>query len=398
MSGILLCSECFTAHAIGSEVETIAIAPNSYNAYLYWFSNGYNQTYDPSVIENNQESVNFSITGSESSSQSLGYITGCLTVPAGSQNNTAYNLTTGCNVNQTTPINLTISNGNTTVDESVTGSVSSLNAIIYNYKLPWLSGTYVHEKNFVNSKSIYINGISDTYISFYSSKNLFRGSSAQLAGLANYYVNPDLPAEITASRVNYATPNAYFCTLRLHADLKNNQGYTLITLDFPSIDNDTKIIPLYVGNGADLDDNTKTVYNIQTNAEKTLIEQTQDQTKSLVSNQNSIWNQQNSTTQISELKDTSDGLISSGNEKFRNLLYPIQWVADEALSLANAPSTGQVTLPAIFSNDYWVLDLTSIENNLPEAWAFIQNMCRLAVAGYLIYGLINTFRGGVNDS
>ena len=105
-----------------------------------------------------------------------------------------------------------------------------------------------------------------------------------------------------------------------------------------------------------------------------------------------------STDEISNLGDVSDGIIDTGTEKMGDLLFPIQHVIDTADELANVNATGQVRLPAIFANDeYWVLDLTVFERKLPQAWTFIQSLCQLAVAIYMIHGLYNLIAGGLND-
>lgn len=411
MSGILLCSECFTAHAV--EYDTYYIPPETYLAYQYWFDYGFNSIYDINLTE----TATFSMveTVSETTQHATGYgqTSGCLYVPPGSQNNTAYNLTTGCGAG-TGNVTTTISEGTETTTGQNVASIGSTQKIWYNYKLPWLSASSItHDTSYNSSRRFEMPNGTGThfYISLYTSKNLW-STSAQYQNNINIYLDPNYDGEIKVSKtysVYYG--GFYYWIFDIESVKVNNQRITF-SFDFPAIDANTQIIPGYMGVGNGLTDDQKSSFGIVTNLENTIYSSSEDiqqtfadqslltreEIDKIYERQARIWWQQNDTTGISDLQNTSDGLISSGNEKFRNLLYPIQWVADEALSLANAPSTGQVTLPAIFSDDYWILDLTSIENNLPDAWAFIQNMCRLAVAVYLIYGLINTFRGGVNDS
>lgn len=104
-----------------------------------------------------------------------------------------------------------------------------------------------------------------------------------------------------------------------------------------------------------------------------------------------------------EMMDTSDSaqistdgneLVEDADEKFGDLFFPLQHAVDTAHDLANVNATGVIRLPAIFKDDYWYLDLTVIERNLPQAWTFIQSLCQLAVAIYMIKGLYNLFFGG----
>lgn len=104
-----------------------------------------------------------------------------------------------------------------------------------------------------------------------------------------------------------------------------------------------------------------------------------------------------------EMMDTSDSaqistdgnaLVDDADEKFGDLFFPLQHAVDTAHDLANVNATGVIRLPAIFKDDYWYLDLTVIERNLPQAWSFIQSLCQLAVAIYMIKGLYNLFFGG----
>lgn len=104
------------------------------------------------------------------------------------------------------------------------------------------------------------------------------------------------------------------------------------------------------------------------------------------------------TSDSSKIQTDGDALVNDADEKFGDLFFPLNHAIETANDMANVNATGIIRLPAIFSNgDYWYLDLTQIEQNLPEAWSFIQSLCQLAVSIYLIHGLYSLFFGGKED-
>lgn len=109
-------------------------------------------------------------------------------------------------------------------------------------------------------------------------------------------------------------------------------------------------------------------------------------------------NEMMDTSDSSKIQTDGDALVNDADEKFGDLFFPLNHAIETANDLANVNATGVIRLPAIFSDgDYWYLDLTQIEQNLPEAWTFIRSLCQLAVAIYMIHGLYSLFFGGKED-
>lgn len=382
------------------EYIRVDIPTYSYNAFQYWFNNGYKRFSVPKDDMGNplfnssgisaMQSINVSSTQANSTyTESESYnlngnisenVRGSLYAQAstGTGGTINYNITTGAgsavgnlpitgteSITGTSSASGTIVNGNITSSGNTSIVGMSESQITYIYNLPWLEGSYVHSNSFVRDKSVYVNGAYDTYVSFYASKNIFVGNNnATLAGLANYTLDPNLPADISATRVNYAGTTSYFCTLRIHAVINNNQGYTLLTLDFPGIDANTKIIPLYVGNGVDLTDDQKSMFQIATNLETTIINESNESQTLLTSGDNTskgaenhVNNSNNSlNNKVSTLEGYESTFNSNLNSSLSNISLPnvngvvkfgnaARWVSTQYTRIANDQ---RINFPLIF--------------------------------------------------
>ena len=317
-------------HALGSEIETIAIPPESYAAYMYWFNHGYSSLYETGIIENSQSSVTLSITGTNSNGTSIGSITGCLTVPAGSQNNTAYNLTTGCNYSQTQPINLTIGNGNTTVNESVSGSNNSLNSIFYNYKLPWLTGSYYHSSAYDYNHSILVNSTDWYYMIFYADKSIYNADGT----VKIYQEDPSVQLVVN----NGSSPMfGNFIYYRFAFKLKS--GQQRITLDFPKIVNDVKIIPIYNGTTLGLTNETRSAYGIDTTDVIAINEQTNVINNKITETNDLMSTGNNTSSAAGNLVNNTNNNLSDGVSDLEG--YESQFNSDLNISL------NRITLPDV---------------------------------------------------
>lgn len=162
-----------------------------------------------------------------------------------------------------------------TYDWSITRSpdVTVTNIIKWGYEIPWMSGTYIHDTSHVSSnRDIYIGANSSTYISFYSTTNPYRANSNyQSDAVTNNFMqiwsrNGRTGYTVT-NQNSSALPNAYFYVLRI--DNPNNQS-DYISINFPTFTNSTKIIPMYVGSGNDIDDSNKQILGIPTTTETAL--------------------------------------------------------------------------------------------------------------------------------
>lgn len=151
------------------------------------------------------------------------------------------------------------------------------------------------------------------------------------------------------------------------------------------------IYPLYVGYKNNMSDE---LYRFIYGSDRT-IEKISDQMAADQQHHDEMMDTSDST----RIESDGNALIESADDKFGDLFFPLQHAIETANDLSNVQATGLIRLPAIFSdNQYWYLDLTQIEQKLPEAWTFIRSLCQLAVSMYLILGLYYLFFGKGDDT
>lgn len=340
-----------------TEYIKVDIPSYSYGAYTFWIEHGYNRFYIPlddqgnplynssgisateSVdITSKQANSTYSETDSYSLSGSLsGNIRGSLYAQAvtGSGGTTNYNITTGAgaavanlpvtgseSVSGTVTASGTIVNGNiTSTGNSSIGGVTE-SQITYIYNIPWLEGEFDHNISF------YIPGITGVrYLAFYSSK-ILNTTSDNLYTVNSFSQNiSDL--NITFLRSEIVPGKLYYYVIFFKAN--NSSGGTL-SFDFPRITSDTKIIPLYMGYGYDLTDDERSRFQIPTNLENTIINES-DQSQTLM-------------TTGTSTSQTSENNVNSSNNTLRNKVNNLESYESTFNSNLNS-SLNNITLPNV---------------------------------------------------
>lgn len=370
-----------------TEYIKIDIPNYSYAAYQYWFLNGYNKFYIPldangdpllnssgiSASENiniNSNQANSTYTENESYNLSGSIsenIKGSLYAQAqsGTGGTINYNITTGSGsavgnlpITGTESITGNTSGSGTIINGKITSlgnsSISGLseNQITYVYDLPWLKGSYVHPNSYSSNNNIMIYRNYKYYLVFYSSKNLYQNGIIQ--NLLNYYVRSGYEANINVEKSGFNGNGIYYYVVTFSANnYTNSTESTYITIDFPAIDGDTKIIPMYYGNGSDLTDDQKSMFSIVTNLENTIISGTSGSqyTESNVSNSNSTL--RNRVNSLENYESTFNSNLNSslnlitlpdvnGVVKFGNAA---RWVSTQYTRIANDQ---RINFPLIF--------------------------------------------------
>lgn len=307
------------------DYDTYYIEPYQAIAYIYWNSVGFNLTDDLSNSNN-------------------------IAVPAVRTDTGSTNDRFVCNASGTSYSCYYLgSSGNTGTFQYETTrahNITEENISIHGAEIPWLSGSYIHDTSHVsNARDLWIAANGTLYISMITSTNPLRlGASYS----SNAYDNPYMQVwsrsgsgQFTVSRLNIAAATgAYFNTYAISNPHNTAQW---VTVNFPEFTSSTKIIPIYVGNGTDLDDSAKQRIGISTVSENYL-----DRIASSVENSN-IWIQNiqsQNTTSNSYLYDINSSL-SNGNSRSQQ--------ADTSLGTQNQALNNVVnqvnSIETIYNND-----------------------------------------------
>lgn len=148
------------------------------------------------------------------------------------------------------------------------------NISIQGVEIPWLSGNYTHINGFDSlTKAAYIPPNNDLYISFISNISTYNSTPYENTAVtannhvrvwANEVVQYFIDFEvISVSQVNAA----YQYTYKFH---NNDSVRHWINIDIPRFNSNTKIIPIYLGSGDNIDDSVKQVIHIPTTTENYL--------------------------------------------------------------------------------------------------------------------------------
>lgn len=156
-------------------------------------------------------------------------------------------------------------------------NITEENISIQGAEIPWLSGSYIHDTRYVTgtrSLAIGDNGRS-TYLTFYSStppistSGNYTGSNAADNRYCKIWTQ-DGSNGIIVERIMYqAIGGTYYQTFKF-TNNNTGTGSIYITIDFPRFDDSTKVVPVYAGDGSDLDDTMKQRVGIDTDTEKYL--------------------------------------------------------------------------------------------------------------------------------
>lgn len=185
------------------------------------------------------------------------------------------------------------------------------NIIVRGAEIPWLSGNYSHPTSFSWSNNhIYMRAGSTLYISFITNTNLWFSSPVTSNISSNNFVKGwnELGTPVNFRLVQSSQiKNATSYTFAIGPNNTNSRNN--IVLDFPNITSSTKIIPLYIGLGDDLNDSFKQTIGLPTVTETSL-----SSINSIVDVINQNVSQQNIAIAYgNSLKQSQNNLIESGN-------------------------------------------------------------------------------------
>lgn len=245
------------------------------------------------------------------------------------------------------------SSGNTGTfqfETTLAHDITEENISIHGAEIPWLSGTYIHDISHVsNNRDIYIPANGSAYISFISTVNPYRANSnyqsdANVNNFAQIWSRNSRTGYSIYNQNSSALPGCYFYVLRI--DNPYNQS-DYLSINFPTFTNTTKIVPVYVGSGNDIDDSTKQQLGIVTNTESYL-----ERVANSVENTN-LWVQniqsQNTSTNsyLYEMRTqsyTTNNYLSSGNSTSQ--------AADYALNTENQQLSNTVSQMNSIETEY----------------------------------------------
>lgn len=381
MSLSLVTYGCVSLSGVGikaEEVQLSVIPVESINAFSFWESYGFSLEFDNFQ---NIETVAFKTTGTDIISATSGTLSGCISVPQNVGSGTAGNLTTGCTYNQTGDMYMTFSSQTESINENSTGTITS--NLSYQYAYPKVKASSIIQKTqYASNQNATLQKGEIKYYGFMSRNWRIQEDVSNIQA----YLRPaDIPNgfAVKISKVELKRFGRWYVNLFSVENISDVYG--VYSLYFNDLTISADIIPIFCGNLVNMTEVQRSIFGLPNATQQEII------------NTNSILEQQHeevmATDEISNLSDVADASIDSGTDKFNNLLYPIKWIAEEAQALSEVDASGTITLPGVFTDDTWVLDLRFFELNLPSAWVFIQSVCRLAVASYIMMGLFNLFRG-----
>lgn len=275
--------------------------------------------------------------------------------------------------------------GTLTLNENGSATTTTINTNSLKYTLPYVKGDSINNE-FLSVKSFNMIANDPFTIIMLSPYQI---SSLKDSVTVKYRSNGQIDNNVfTVDNVNFLIGGMQLLCYSFNStDIK--QHY----LEFNFNQNVYKtygFIPLYVGTKSRIpDDLYRFVFRSDRQIEAINAQTAADQQHH---------DQMMDTSDSSKIQTDGNALVNDADEKFGDLFFPLNHAIETANDLANVNATGVIRLPAIFSDgDYWFLDLTQIEQNLPEAWTFIRSLCQLAVAIYMIHGLYSLFFGGKED-
>lgn len=379
------------------EYIKVDIPSYSYNAFQFWFKNGYSRFYIP--LDDNgdplynssgisaTERVNITSTQANSTytetdtynltTTESGNIRGSLYAQGSTGSPTNYTITTGAGaavgnlpytstgtIKGTETATGTIVNGNiTSIGNCSIGGVSE-SQITYIYDLPWLEGTYTHSSAYSSTNNFQIYADTKYYLAFYCDRNLWQSSSIP-AQILNYYVRDGYSADITATRKGYDGNGIYYYVVTFSAtNYQSSTRTTYLTIDFPRLNSDSHIIPMYFGTGIDLSDDQKTMFNITTNLETTIITENNETQTLMTSGDSTSQTSENHvnstnnnlTNKVNSLESYESSFNSDLNNSLNNITLPnvggvvkfgnaARWVSAQFTRIANDQ---RINFPLIF--------------------------------------------------
>lgn len=221
--GVSVLGTPLVVSAIGSDDEITVLEPWQYTAFMYFYNNGYNNYYD---YENNYLRLSVS--------------------------------TVNYNANDH------IINFNGTIDDN------GNNATYYKLAIPWLSGSFNHVTAYSDYNCITTHDNESIYICFVTNRNLLPYTTTPV-NVYSYYGWDSYYTVNTIYTQELPLDGAKYFKYLFRIDNSGipfpdpNDKVDWITLDFPRISD--KVIPIYLGNGQDVDDSVRQQFGIETTTE-----------------------------------------------------------------------------------------------------------------------------------
>lgn len=257
----------------------------------------------------------------------------------------------------------------------------------YSVTFPMISGDYRSLNGYDSNARLYWDHKSPMYMEFYSTKQIDVSNSFTYGENTNR-------APLSLITYNYIAGSANL----FHYIFKYspNESYYSLNFNFYAGSSGLRVIPIFLKYETELSNSERTrvgLSTVETAAINNLQSSNDENFKKQISEAKKQHDEQMDTSKVTEVNGIADSLQKVGNEKTKSLLYPVQWAIDTAHNLASAPSTGIISIPAIFSSGTFDIDLTVIERNVPSVWLFIQNFIRFIVAFGILRGIFGLFKG-----
>ena len=257
----------------------------------------------------------------------------------------------------------------------------------YSVTFPMISGDYRSLNGYDSNARLYWDHKSPMYMEFYSTKQIDVNNSYT-------YGENTHRASLSLITYNYIAGSANL----FHYIFKYlpNDSYYSLNFNFYAGSAGLRVIPIFLKYETELSNSERSrvgLPTVETAAINNLQSSNDENFKKQIAEAKKQHDEQMDTSKVTEVNGIADSLQKVGNEKTKSLLYPVQWAIDTAHNLASAPSTGTISIPAIFSSGTFDIDLTVIERNIPSVWSFIQNFIRFIVAFGILRGIFGLFKG-----
>ena len=252
---------------------------------------------------------------------------------------------------------------------------------------PWISGDYRSQNSYDSKCYSFWDYKSPMYFEFFSNKQIDVNSSGT-------YSQSNVKRDLELITYNYIAGD--FNLFHYIFKFKPNTNYYSLNFNFWSGGSNVRIVPIFLKYESELTNAERSrvgLPTVESAAINNLQSSNDENFKKQIAEAKKQHEEAMDTSKVTEVNGIADGLVKTGNEKTKSLLYPVQWAIDTAHNLASAPSTGIISIPVIFGTGTFDIDLTVIERNIPSVWSFIQNFIRFIVSIGILRGIFGLFKG-----
>lgn len=257
----------------------------------------------------------------------------------------------------------------------------------YAITYPQIGGDYRSQNSYDANSYLFWDKKSPMYTEFYSTKQL------DVNSCATYGYNGS-KGNLELITYNYIVGSATL--FHYIFKFKPTDVYYSLNFNFNTGGSGLKVVPIFLKYESELTNSERSrvgLPTVETAAINNLQSSNDENFKKQIAEAKKQHEEAMDTSKVTEVNGIADGLVKTGNEKTKSLLYPVQWAIDTAHNLASAPSTGTISLPVIFGTGTFDIDMTVIERNVPSVWSFIQNFIRFIVSIGILRGIFGLFKG-----